>query len=178
MAGHCGSGPYCVLDWLWVAVLQWFQSGLSHCVYLLLLLFLLSTWQACAPSGPMPVPLSGPLLPRFVQDPFLCTFMCCPMPLFPCSPSPPLLTASKPCPLPSVPLLSHCRTQCICPQCFSFQFSSQSWAISPQLCPLGLWQWAADSRCSVCTVGGCAVSAVGCLTGCAHLVMATVLICR
>lgn len=122
--------------------------------------------------------LSGPLLPRFVQDPFLCTFMCCPMPLFPCSPSPPLLTASKPCPLPSVPQLSHCRTQCICPQCFSFQFSSQSWAISPQLCPLGLWQWAADSRCSVCTVGGCAVSAVGCLTGCTHLVMATVLICR
>lgn len=178
MAGHCGSGPYCVLDRLWVAVLQCFQSGLSHCVYLLLLLFLLSTWQACAPSGPMPVPYLDHSFPGLYRTLSFARSCAAPCHFFPCSPSPPLLTASKPCPLPSVPQLSHCRTQCICPQCFSFQFSSQSWAISPQLCPLGLWQWAADSRCSVCTVGGCAVSAVGCLTGCAHLVMATVLICR
>lgn len=178
MAGHCGSGPYCVLDRLWVAVLQWFQSGLSHCVYLLLLLFLLSTWQACAPSGPMPVPYLDHSFPGLYRTLSFARSCAAPCHFFPCSPSPPLLTASKPCPLPSVPQLSHCRTQCICPQCFSFQFSSQSWAISPQLCPLGLWQWAADSRCSVCTVGGCAVSAVGCLTGCTHLVMATVLICR
>lgn len=42
MTGHCCSGTYCVLDLLWVAALPWFQSGLPHCVFLLLLLSLTS----------------------------------------------------------------------------------------------------------------------------------------
>lgn len=85
-------------------------------------LAMLSTWQACAPSGPMPAPFPSldhffPGLYMTLSFPPSCAAQ---MPLLPCSPSPQLLTASKPRPLPSLPLLSRHRTQCHLPPVFYF----------------------------------------------------------